>query len=41
MYLVLLIAWKRQFFMKMVIFQTVLTAVRPVKANGAEGFIAC
>lgn len=41
MCLVLLITWKREIFIKIVIFQTVLTAERPVEANGAKGFIVC
>lgn len=38
---VLLITWKREFCIKMVVFQMVLTALRPAKANVAKGFIAC
>lgn len=38
MCLLLLITWKREFFIKMVILQTVLTAVRLVEANGAKSF---
>lgn len=41
MCLVALITQKREFFTTVVIFQTVLTAVRPVEAKGAKGFIAC
>lgn len=37
--LVLSIKWKWGFFIKMVIFQSVLTAVKPVEAKKANSFV--